>query len=88
MADDPFALVEQALRFYADTPTDDGLNPPGPNAILAHDAGQRARLALHLLAEIELDICQRNMALLQKVKEVTEYSRKTNWPGFSGEGVT
>lgn len=80
---DPFAIIEDALRFYADTQTTDGLVPAGPNPILLADSGDRARQALAVLAEAELDYCKRNSEMLYAIKELIANGQKPlPWPGW------
>jgi hypothetical protein len=50
--EDPFRQIEEALRFYAWCPTDDGLKPAGPNKMLAADNGELARAALGALMDL------------------------------------
>ena len=50
--EDSFRQIEEALRFYAWCPMTDGLEPPGPNAMLVADRGTLAQAALKALEQL------------------------------------
>jgi hypothetical protein len=83
---DPIATIEETLRWYAETPTTDGLVPAGPNPRLLADSGDRARLALVALAELELDIACRNSELLQEIRELMKL-KKIPWLSIPDDGL-
>jgi len=83
---DPFVVIQDALEFYSRTPTTDGLAPAGPNPRLLADSGDRARLALVALAELELDIARRNSELLQDIRELMKVKR-IPWLSIPDDGL-
>lgn len=67
---DNFAIVESALIFYAETPTEDGYNPPGPNAHLSLDSGAKAREALEALDRLAAEWAERSATALQRARDM------------------
>ena len=65
---DNFAIVEDALRFYAETPTDDGFYPAGANPVLVDDRGAKAREALEALDRLTTEWAERSANALVAIK--------------------
>jgi hypothetical protein len=67
---DNFDIIEKALLFYAETPTDNGYNPPGPNPTLEWDGGAKAREALEALDRLIDEYAERSANALQEARDM------------------